>query len=198
MHAAADTRIAASSPLHPDGVSAEAPAARRFSRMRTIEIRRHACTKKREGRGKGSHLSPEGIALAREIGTAMGRFDLVLTSAVPRTLETAIAMGFAVDEQLDTLGELPAEVSEEIGHHERWDWKEPFVAFAQFVARGGATTRMGERLRKAWVHALESVGPDGRILVISHGRIIEVGLVTCIPDGDFATWGSSFHHCEGI
>jgi len=22
--------------------------------------------------------------------------------------------------------------------------------------------------------------------------------VTCIPDGDFAAWGTSFHHCEGV
>ena len=47
--------------------------------MRTIEIRRHAHTKKGEGRGKGSHRSTEGVALARKIGGEIGPFDLVLT-----------------------------------------------------------------------------------------------------------------------
>ena len=165
--------------------------------MRTIEIRRHACTKKSEGRGRGSHLSSEGVALARTIGGGIGPFDLVLASPVPRALETAVAMGFAVNDCLEALGDLPPAVSEEVGHHERWAWEEPFVAFAHLVRRGGPTTRMGERQREAWVEALESVPAGGRVLIISHGRIIESGLVTCIPDGDFAAWGPPFRHCEG-
>src|SRR5262249_3758694 len=123
--------------------------------MRTIEIRRHAPTKKGEERGKGSHLSPEGVALARNIGAEIGPFDLVLTSPAPRTLETAIAMGFAVNDQHEALGDLPPAVWEEIGHHERWSWEEPFVVFAHFIRQGGATTQMGERQREAWIQALE-------------------------------------------
>ena len=166
--------------------------------MRTIEIRRHAYTKKGEGRGKGSHLSIEGVALARQIGGEIGPFDLVLTSLVPRALETALAMGFAVNDQLEALGDLSAAASAEIGHQERWAWQEPFVRFAHVVRQGGHTTRMGERQRETWVRALESVPGGGRVLIISHGRIIESGLVTCIPDGDFAAWGDSFHHGEGV
>jgi broad specificity phosphatase PhoE len=166
--------------------------------MRTIEIRRHAHTKKGEGRGKGSHLSAEGVALARKLGGEIGPFDLVLTSPAPRALETAVAMGFAVDDQPEALGDLPPAVLEEVGHHERWAWEEPFVTFARFVRQGGPTARMGERQREVWVRALESVPTGGRVLIISHGRIIECGLVTCIPDGDFAAWGPSFRHCEGV
>ncbi len=167
--------------------------------MRTIEIRRHSYTKKGEARGKGSHLSAEGIALARRIGDQIGRpVDFVLTSRSPRTLETAVAMGFAVDDQLDALGDIPPEVVAEIGHHERWTWDDPFLVFARFVARGGPTTRMGHRQREAWVSALESVPTSGTVLVISHGRVIEAGLVTCVPGGDFSSWGSPFHHCEGV
>jgi broad specificity phosphatase PhoE len=166
--------------------------------MRTIEIRRHSYTKKGAGRGKGSHLSAEGVALARAGGATIGPFDLVLTSPSPRTLETAIAMGFAVDDQLDVLGDIPPEVVDEIGHHERWAWEAPFVRFAQVVAQGGATTRMGQRQQGAWMHALESIPPDGRVLVISHGRVIESGLVMCLPDGDFAAWGAPLRHCEGV
>jgi broad specificity phosphatase PhoE len=127
-----------------------------------------------------------------------GPFDLVLTSLVPRTLETAIAMGHAVDDQWDILGDIPAGVLEEIGHQERWSWAEPFAHFAQLVATGGPTGCLGSRLKEAWLQALESVAADGRVLLISHGRIIEVGLVACVPDGDFAAWGVPFQHCEGV
>lgn len=165
--------------------------------MRTIEIRRHSSTKKGDSRGKGSHLSPEGVALAQRIGGEIGPCDLVLTSPVPRALETAIAMGFAVNDYLEALGDLSPAVSAVIGHHERWAWAETFVTFAHFVRQGGPTTRMGERQREAWVRALESVPTGGRVLIISHGRIIESGLVTCIPAGDFASWGALVSALQG-
>jgi broad specificity phosphatase PhoE len=166
--------------------------------MRSIEIRRHSYTKKGPGRGKGSHLSAQGIAVARELGAHTGPFDVVLTSLVPRTLETAVAMGYAVDEQLDVLGTMPPEVVEEIGHHDRWRWTDPFTTFAQLATSGGPTGQLSRRQREAWVQAVESVPPAGRVLLISHGRIIELGLVACVPDGDFVAWGAPFQHCEGV
>ena len=166
--------------------------------MKTIEIRRHCYTKKGEARGKGSHLSAEGVIQARYIGEVIGPFDMVLTSHIPRTLETALAMGFAVDEQLEVLGDIPAEVWEEIGHQERWTWNEPFVLFAEFIARDGPTSQMGKRQQATWIQVLESMPEDGSVLVISHGRVIESGLVSSVPDGDFASWGKPFHHGEGV
>jgi broad specificity phosphatase PhoE len=121
----------------------------------------------------------------------------VFTSTVPRALETALAMGFAVDDQVEALGDIPPGAMEEVGHHERWGWEEPFVAFARIVRQGGATARMAERQWEAWVRALESAPAGGRVLIISHGRIIESGLVACVPDGDFAAWGPALRHCEG-
>jgi len=166
--------------------------------MRTIEIRRHCRTKKGAARGKGSHLSTEGVAQARRIGEQIGPFDMVLTSHIPRTLETALAMGFAVDEQLEVLGDIPMAAWEELGHQERWTWSEPFVQFAQLIARNDATAQLGKRQQLAWMQALECVPSRGRVLVISHGRVIEAGLVTCVPDADLASWGSPFHHGEGV
>ena len=160
-------------------------------------IRRHSYTKKGAERGRGSYLSAAGVALARRIEEGLGPFNLVLTSHVPRTMGTAIAMGFAVDEQLAALGELAPEVVEEIGHHERWTWEAPFTVFAEFVAKGGPTARLGQRQQEAWAQAVESVPPGGSVLVVSHGRVIEAGLVTCLPQGDFAAWGAAFRHCEG-
>jgi hypothetical protein len=36
--------------------------------MRWLEVRRHSLTKKSSARGAGSHLSQEGVALARLMG----------------------------------------------------------------------------------------------------------------------------------
>jgi hypothetical protein len=41
--------------------------------VRTIEIRRDSFTEKGKSRGRGSHLSTPGMALARELGAEMGR-----------------------------------------------------------------------------------------------------------------------------
>jgi broad specificity phosphatase PhoE len=166
--------------------------------MRSIEIRRHSYTKKGEGRGRGSQLSAEGVALARSIGSTIGPFNLVLTSNIPRTLETAIAMGFAVDDQLEALGDIPPDVTDEIGHHDRWTWDMPFVTFAQFVSQGGPTTRLGQHQQDVWRQALDAVPHEGHVLIVSHGRVIESGLVTCLPNGDFAMWGAALQHCEGV
>jgi broad specificity phosphatase PhoE len=165
--------------------------------MRVLDVRRHCLTKKGAGRGRGSHLSAEGVQQARHIGERLGPYDLVLTSHIPRTLETALAMGFAVDDQLAVLGDIAPDVWVEIGHHERWAWEEPFAVFAQIMAQGGATARLGQAQRQAWKEALEVVPDGGRVLIISHGRVIEAGLVACFPDGDYATWGAPFHHGEG-
>lgn len=169
--------------------------------MREIEIRRHSCTRKGIGQGRGSHLSPEGVHLAREIGMHMGKFDLVLTSEEPRTLETAIAMGFAVDGRFSIPLDIRTPALATLGHHERWSWDAPWVRFAKMVQAGGPVARFGAWLRAAWVHALESTGDGGRVLVISHGRHIEAGVVACLGDTappDFAHWGEPLHQCEGV
>ncbi len=166
--------------------------------MKTLEIRRHCLTKKGERRDRGSQLSSTGVTHARALGNQIGPFDLVLTSHIPRTLETALAMGFAVDEQLEVLGDIPEDVRDEIGHHERWKWPQPFVTFAEYVAHGGPTARMAQRQRAAWLLALESIPDGGSALIVSHGRVIEAGLVACVGDGDFAAWGIPFRHGEGV
>jgi broad specificity phosphatase PhoE len=169
--------------------------------MREIEIRRHSCTKKGEGRGQGSHLSTDGVALAREVSEGMGRFDLVLASEIPRTLETALAMGYAVDALLETPHEIADPAMEEIGHHERWGWDAPWERFAEFVRQGGAVTEFAHWIRRAWTAALNTVPDGSRVLIISHGRYIEIGVIACLdgaPDFDLAGWGEPLHQCEGV
>jgi hypothetical protein len=92
--------------------------------MRWLEVRRHSLTKKGAARGRGgSHLSAEGVMLARLVGASLGPFASVVTSVSPRAIETALAMGLAVD---DTV-ELPSGyVSGEVERHQQWNWPRPY------------------------------------------------------------------------
>jgi len=39
---------------------------------------------------------------------------------------------------------------------------------------------------------------EGRsALVISHGGVLELGVVGCLPDVDFSNWGDAVDYCEG-
>ncbi len=122
----------------------------------------------------------------------------MVTSTITRTLETAVTIGFAVDEQLAVLGEIPPDVWDEVGHHERWGWDEPFVAFARLVREGGPAARLGRALAKAWRAIVGDLPEDGRALIIFHGRVLEAGSVTCFPDADHAMWGPPFGTCEEL
>ncbi len=77
--------------------------------LRIIEHRRHTLRVK-----PGQHLSQAGVDLARAVGEGMGPFDLVVTSALPRAYETAIAMGFAKDEQVAWLASVPTGFEDEV------------------------------------------------------------------------------------
>lgn len=66
--------------------------------MKTLELRRHSFRKQ----GGGSQLSQQGVTYARRLGATLGPFAYVVTSVVPRARETAIAMGFAVDQEIVT------------------------------------------------------------------------------------------------
>src|SRR5919199_1578230 len=98
--------------------------------MRYVEHRRHTMRVQ-----PGQHLSQAGVSLARRVGDAMGPFARIVTSTVPRAFETAIAMGFAVDEQRDELAMMGADVDAEV------HWQEGFAAFQRAYRLGRATAR---------------------------------------------------------
>ena len=162
--------------------------------MRWLEVRRHSLTKKGAARGRGSHLSAEGVALARRIGESLGPFASVVTSASPRAIETAVAMGFAVDDAV----ELPSGyVPGEVGHHDQWGWPHPYRTYAELLGRGGGLATVAEAHRRIWTSVVEAVADGAAALVVAHGGGIEPGLVACLPDADHESWGAPFRHCDG-
>lgn len=155
--------------------------------MRYVELRRHTMRVK-----PGQHLSQAGVDLARRIGDTIGPFNRVVTSTIPRAYETAIAMGFAVDEQLQELSSLADGVEDEVS------WEAGFAAFALAAQQGGAVHRYTQE-QAALLTRIAYVLPDGgSALIISHGGIVEAQTVGSLPNVDFSGWGGGCDYCEGV
>jgi broad specificity phosphatase PhoE len=155
--------------------------------MKIIEIRRHSIRISSQ-----DHLSQQGVTFARLVGQNLGPFDRVITSTLPRAFETAIAMGFAVDDQLELMSSFGRGVDGEA------PWPQSFESYAEAFARGGAVTKYGKKLARVYKD-LEDYLPDGRsALVVNHGGIVEIGAVACLAETGFQVEGEAVGYCEGI
>ncbi|SRR6266545_1123650 len=162
--------------------------------MRWLEVRRHSLTKKGPARGRGSHLSAQGVALARAAGADLGPIAYVLASISPRAVETAIAMGLAVDDAVEfPSGYVPGEVE----FHEQWTWEQPYVRYAGLIARCGGLAAIADAHRAIWTRVVESVDDGEAALIVGHGGSLEPALVACLPDADHRQWGGLLAHCDG-
>lgn len=161
--------------------------------MKTLEVRRHSYRKQ----GGGSQLSQTGVDYARRLGASMGPFAYVATSVSPRARETAIAMGFAVDQEIVTLA-IEEAMYAEMEASGWWQMSQPFVALAAVLATKGATWRYGSALVACWRDLLTPLPEGSAALVIVHSGEIEIALVTCFPQANHAAWGGSFGYCEGV
>jgi broad specificity phosphatase PhoE len=154
--------------------------------VKTIEIRRHSMRSI-----PGAHLSQEGVALARRIGQDLGPFARVVTSTLPRAFETAIAMGFAVDEQLELMSTYGDYVEQEV------PWPQPFAVYAKAVKRDKAAARYAQQLAKYYAELVNYITDGHAALVINHGGVVELGVTASFPGADYEAWGDSVSYCEG-
>jgi broad specificity phosphatase PhoE len=154
--------------------------------MKNIEIRRHSIRSK-----PGDHLNQSGVTLARLVGENLGPFDRVVTSTLPRAFETAIAMGFAVDEQ----NELMSTYGRDVGREAPWPL--PFALYAEVIRNGGAAARYAHQLAALYSKLATVLKDGGAALVINHGGVLELGVVACFPEADYASWGDAADYCEG-
>jgi len=158
--------------------------------MRYLELRRHSA------RVPGTdHLSLEGITLARRVGTSMGSFARVISSPSPWTYETAIAMGFAVNERY-----VPVQFTDS-------EWQRlgelmppdtPFGARCRTMQHDALARRFADALRAQWGDYAAAVPEEGCFLVVTHGGYIDNSAVACLPSARHELWGGNFRHCEGI
>lgn len=155
--------------------------------MKFIEHRRHSvyATTSR-------HLNQRGIDLARKLGKNIGPFDLVITSTVPRAFETAIAMGFEVNETIKEISSISSAVNQEI------PWDAGFRQFAEVFQYNGATTLWARKLAGVLTKITERIPQNGYALVISHGGIVEGSTIGCFPNFNYSSWDRSVSYCEGV
>ena len=140
----------------------------------------------------GQHLSQDGVNLARRVGEGMTAFDKVYTSTVPRAFETSIAMGFAVDQQIELLASMPEDVEV--------SFDEGFGRFSSCIRQhpNSVLANFAKGLAEFHLDVARSLQEGGRALFVSHGGFIEASAVRCVPNGDHETWGPSCNYCEGI
>jgi broad specificity phosphatase PhoE len=155
--------------------------------MKIIEIRRHSIRSK-----PSDHLNQQGITLARLVGQNLGPFDRVITSTLPRAFETAIAMGFAVDEQIELMSTYGDEIEREA------PWPLSCAGYAEVVRQGGAAARYANQLAAIYTKLADYLADGRAALVVNHGGVAEMGAVACLPNADHFAWGSHFEPCEGI
>jgi broad specificity phosphatase PhoE len=159
--------------------------------MPVIDHRRHSLRAK-----PGPDLTPEGVALARRVGAgefgAVPVYDRVLTSTLPRAFQTAIAMGVAVDEQLDSLAMMGSAAFAE------YRWPQPIAVAARALLGSGPAGTFAAAQAELLADVAASLLPEGSALIVSHGGIVEAGAVALLPDADHAAWGQAIGYVEGI
>jgi broad specificity phosphatase PhoE len=159
--------------------------------MVTLEIRRHSVRHK-----PGDHLTQEGVTMARRVGDGMGPFHRVLTSTIIRAFETAFAMGFAPDGQVEWLSSYGDAVDRER------PWPQPFSGYAAGYEDGWAVASFCREQAEHWRQVVAEVPDGGAALLVCHGGIIEMGTVgALLGDGvatDWSTWAGPVGYCEGV
>jgi broad specificity phosphatase PhoE len=154
--------------------------------MKILEIRRHSIRNP-----LGEHLNQKGVSLARFAGNAIGPFERVYTSTLPRAFETAIAMGFAVDEQNELISAYGREIEREA------PWPQPFINYAEIINQKGAAASYAKKLAQYYLNIMSLISEGGSALVINHGGVVEMGVIGCLPETDFSSWGDAVSYCEG-
>ena len=155
--------------------------------MKIIEFRRHSIRIK-----PSPHLTQEGVDLARRVGESLGKYDKVISSYAPRAIETAVAMGYAVDEIHDEVSKTPENIGSEV------TWGMGFSEYAEVIEKGGETAKYAKKMAKFIRKITEELPEDGYVLIVSHGGLIEICIIGCIPNIDYNFWGKPLETCEGV
>ena len=154
--------------------------------MRTLEIRRHTIRSL-----SSPHISQDGVDLARRVGQGLGKFDRVVTSTLPRAFETAIAMGYAVDEQIEQLGMMSDAVTAAI------QWNAGYTAWMKAAHNSPVVAQYTQALAGVLRSTVRALPGGGRALIISHGGIVEASVIGCLPASTRLADDGPCGCCEG-
>lgn len=159
--------------------------------MKWIEHRRHAQRTK-----PSPHLNREGVQTARHLGLAgAGPFHRVVTSPKKRSVETAVAMGFAVDATTDALLDLSNKIPEL--DSESRSFYELSEKLPHVLREGSASRKYLLKMLDLFVKELEKAPEGARVLMVSHGGVVEWSALAAFPEGA-ALLGPAIETSEGI
>jgi broad specificity phosphatase PhoE len=154
--------------------------------LRTIEIRRHA-----ERHKPGDNLNARGVARARNASARGRSFARVVTSPIPRAVQTAVAMGHSVDADNWVLASMGERVSQAL------NFEDDFAVMQNTIRTDRAAGLYAELQALEMRHDLFRVEPGEAVLVVSHGGIAEAGIIGLLDGVDVAAFGPSLDYCEG-
>ena len=156
--------------------------------MRVLEVRRHSLRDPYSG-----HLSAAGVELARATAPTLGSPGRVVTSEKVRAIETAEALGLRVDRTIRELGQVPDEVQAIV------DEAHPtsFAGYVTLVERNRVVRDFAAVQVALWRTEIDPLAEGGRVLIVSHGGIIELGAASAAPDAARG-WGLPLSVLEGV
>ncbi len=137
------------------------------------------------------HLNSEGVETARRVGGNGPRFARVVTSPKKRAIETAVAMGFAIDETVPVLRDIPEELNDFV------PYDAGFSALFSAISQTPLAEKYMRKLRELFENELEKIPDGGRLLVVSHGGVVEWSALACLPELARAL-GNPIDKCEAI
>src|SRR6266852_9629785 len=111
----------------------------------------------------GNNLSRDGIKLARYAGKTPGSYERVVTSALPRAMQTAVAMGFAVTETIEKLGPIDESIVR------KFRWPSDLDAVNNVLAKYPDYAALAESQASLWEEIAARLSDGEAGLVITHG-----------------------------
>ena len=155
--------------------------------MKTLDILRHSMRQK-----PGDHLSQDGITLARHVGRTLGSYQRVVTSTLPRAMQTAVAMGFAVTETVEELCVVDASIVRKIA------WPADLTAINSILAECSECAAFAEAQAALWQEIAARLSDGEAGLIITHGAILELGVLGSLRKSRQPVVGQAFAYCEGV
>jgi hypothetical protein len=153
--------------------------------LKYLEHRRHT-----ERTRPYDHINQKGIDLAKKVAETTGPFHYTLTSSIPRAVETVLVLGYEVNRTDDILFHYKPELMGELG-------RQTFGDIAKAIFLGKYTDSYSKDQIAVFEEALDEVNNEETVLVISHGCMVEIGLVAMFPELDHKKWGKPFSYLEG-
>jgi broad specificity phosphatase PhoE len=150
--------------------------------MSILEVRRHA------ERAMGTVLTPRGEATARALAGA--RYALVVSSPLERAKRTAELIGGRLD--ATEPGLLP-----DIGGAGVFGAMDTLAEWRALLRSDPKARTFAHEQLSTWARLAARVGPKDRVLVISHGGIIDLPIVALAEEAGVTVDGPSFANLEG-